>query len=354
MTPASTRPVGVAVLGAAHMGHAWAYTRALVDSPYAKLVGVHDRQPEHTRWLQKSFGVRLLDVDELLSDPEVEAVLVCSANADHLRDVELAARHGKHVLCEKPIATSLADAHAMVRACEAAGVQLHLAFVSRFVPLVARAREAVRDGRLGELVGLVGGNRGRPPLPPAYPGWIIDPVDAGGGALIDHSVHVSDAMRHISGLEVTEVSAEAGSLLWDCGVEDVAVMTLRFDNGAVGSIDPSWSVPDGNPWDYDFFLRLVGTEGTLTISDAAETVQVVGSHDDRPTGLRLASFAQDADRVMVEAFLASVREGAVRAPCATGVDGVRSLEVALAGYRSAATGTVVEVRSREADVRSPS
>ena len=63
----------------------------------------------------------------------------------------------------------------MVAACAAAGVQLHLAFVSRFLPLVARARAAVRDGRLGDLVGMVGGNRGRPPLPPAYPSWITDP-----------------------------------------------------------------------------------------------------------------------------------------------------------------------------------
>ena len=92
--------------------------------------------------------------------------------------------------------------------------------------------------------GMVGGNRGRPPLPPAYPAWITDPVAAGGGALIDHSVHVTDVMRHVSGLEVTEVSAEAGSLLWDCGVDDVAVLTLRFDERRRGQHRRT-ALPDG-------------------------------------------------------------------------------------------------------------
>jgi predicted dehydrogenase len=338
-------PVGVAILGAAHLTHAWAYARALTDSPNARVVGIHDSEPDHAQWIRQDFGVPFVeDARELVASPEVDAVVVCSANADHRAHVELAASLGRHVLCEKPIATTVEDARAMVAACDAAGVQLHVAFVSRFLPLVSRARDAVRDGRLGDLIGLVGGNRGRPPLPPSYPAWITDPVAAGGGALIDHSVHVTDAIRHVSGLEVSEVSAEAGALLWDCGVDDVAIMSLRFEGGAVGSVDPSWSVPADNPWDYDFYLRLVGTEGSLEITDTAESLQVVSNRDGGPHGLRQASFADDADLAMVEGFLASVRAGAVQEPCATGVDGLRALEIALAGYRSSASGSVVEVR----------
>jgi predicted dehydrogenase len=339
----TSAPVRVAILGAAHMGHAWAYSRALTESPSAEVVGVFDEEPEHTRWIRQDFGVaEAADAEELVA--AADAVLVCSANADHRAHVELAAAHGRHVLCEKPIATTLEDAEAMVAACERAGVQLHVAFVSRFLPVVARARDAVRSGRLGDLIGLVGGNRGRPPLPPAYPGWITDPGAAGGGALIDHSVHVTDVMRHVSGLEVAEVSAEAGALLWDLPVDDVAVVSLRFANGAVGSIDPSWSVPADHPWDYDFHLRLVGTEGSLDLTDLAESLHVVSTREGAPRGLRYASFAEDADRALVEGFLASVRAGSLLEPCATGEDGVRALEVALAGYLSAAGGAAVRVR----------
>jgi predicted dehydrogenase len=156
-------------------------------------------------------------------------------------------------------------------------------------------------------------------------------------------VHVTDAMRHVSGLEVTAVSAEAGELLWGAGVDDVAVVSLRFANGAVGSVDPSWSVPADHPWDYDFFLRLVGTEGSLDLTDGAESLRVVSTREGAPRGLRHASFAEDADRAMLEAFAGSVRRGSVQEPSATGEDGLRALEIALAGYRSAALGQVVEL-----------
>lgn len=338
----STRPVGVAMLGTASMPHAWAFARAVTAADNARVVGVHDAEPEYTRWIQQDFGVPFVeDAGELVSSADVDAVVVCSANADHRADVELAAANGLHVLCDKPIATTLDDAQAMLDACAAAGVQLHIAFVARFLPVVARAREAIRDGRLGELIGLVGGNRGRPPLAPMYPPWITDPVAAGGGALIDHSVHVTDAMRHVSGLEVAEVSAEAGPLLWDCGVDDVAILLLRFANGAVGGVDPSWSVPVDHPWDYDFFLRIVGTEGSVDITDSAGSLHVVSAREGGPRGLRHTSYTEDPDQRMIEAFLASVRSGSVQAPCATGEDGVRALEIAVAGYRSVASRDVV-------------
>ena len=225
----------------------------------------------------------------------------------------------------------------MITTCAAAGVQLHVAFVSRFHPLVEKMRAAVRLGELGELVGMVGGNRGRPPLPPDYPGWITSAEEAGGGALIDHSVHVTDVMRHVSGQEVTRVSAEVGAQLWDCGVDDVALMSLVFDRGLVASVDPSWSVPEGNPWDYDFFLRVVGTRGSMDISDLAESLHLVSASIGNR--LRLAHFGVDLDQRLVEAFGASVRSGKVCYPCATGEDGLRALDVALAGYASAASAT---------------
>lgn len=340
-----TEQIGVALLGAAHTTHAWSYARALTQCADARIVGIHDTDPSLTQWICRDFDVPLFDdVDELIGSPEVQAVVVCTPTNQHRASVELAAAAGKHVLCEKPIATTTDDAEAMLRATDDTGVQLHTAFVSRFLPMVGRARDAVRGGRLGDLIGLVGGNRGRPPLPPGYPSWITSADEAGGGALIDHSVHVTDAMRHVSGLEVRAVSAEAGSLLWDCGVDDVAVLSLAFEGGAVGSVDPSWSVPADNPWDYDFFLRLVGTEGSVDITDAAESLQIVSTREGGPRGLRLGSFAEDADQAMIDAFVASVRLGERQEPCATGLDGLRALEVALAGYASSAAGAVVTLR----------
>jgi predicted dehydrogenase len=334
-----TAPLGVAMLGCAHTPHAWSYARALTASPQAELLGVFDPSEQRAESLIRDFSVPYYShAAELVELPGAAAVIVCSETVEHQRLVEMAAACGRHVLCEKPLATTLDGARAMVAACAASGVQLHTAFVSRFHPLVVRTRAAVRAGDLGELVGMVGGNRGRPPLPPHYPDWITDPARCGGGALLDHSVHLTDVMRHISGQEVSRVSAEVGALLWDCGVDDVAVMSLVFDGGAVATVDPSWSVPANNPWDYDFFLRVVGTRGSLSVDDVAGSLRVVGNG---APGMRLVPIGIDADALLVAGFVASVQAGEILEPCATGEDGLRAVEVALAGYASADQGAVV-------------
>ena len=156
---------------------------------------------------------------------------------------------------------------------------------------------------------------------------------------MDHSVHLTDIMRHLSGQEVVKVAAEVDSLLWSAGVDDVALMSLEFERGMVASVDPSWSVPADNPWDYDFSLRVLGTHGSLVIDDLAGSLQVVSRRS--PGGLRLVPFGVDVDGVMVEAFLASVRAGEAIPPCASGDDGLRALEVALAGYQAARAGSPV-------------
>jgi predicted dehydrogenase len=277
------------------------------------------------------------DLAGLLTSGEVEAVVVCSPTARHRTHVELSAGAGCHVLCEKPLATTAEDGHAMVAACGENGVQLHLAFVSRFLPHVRSAKAALDAGTLGDVVGIRAGNRGRPPLPPHYPEWITAPAESGGGALIDHSVHLTDLVRHLTGSEISLVAAETGTLLWDTDVEDCALVSLVLDNGGVASLDPSWSIPENNPWDYDLFLHLVGTAGSVDLDDVSESVQVVSPR--LGAGLRLAGFADDPDAAMIEAFCASVREGATVAPLASGEDGLRALEAALAAYASAANGT---------------
>jgi predicted dehydrogenase len=335
-----TGRVGVAIIGCAHTAHAWSYARALAASPTARLVGVCDESPSLGRPIADEFGsVYHDDAAGLVESADVEAVVVCSPTVDHRRHVEQAARSGRHVLCEKPLATTLDDAQAMVATCHEADVQLQMAFVTRFLPLVQQLRAAIDAGDLGDIIALVGGNRGRPPLPPQYPPWITTASESGGGALMDHSVHLTDVMRHLTGREVVRVGAEVDSLLWDCEVDDVALLSMVFEGGVVASVDPSWSVPTGNPWDYDFYLRVVGTLGSMAITDLAESLQLVSTH--AGSGLRLVPFGVDVDAAMVEAFVASVRAGRTRSPCADGHDGLRALEIALAGYAAADAGRML-------------
>jgi len=325
--------IDVVLLGCEHLPHARSYAGALHRSGAARLVGVHDASPELGASLAEELGVSYdVRAAELLERASPAAAVVCSATNRYRSLVELAADRGVHVLCEKPLATTVVDAQAMVDVCAAGGVQLHTAFVSRFYPSVLQARDLVTRGQLGRVRGMVGGNRGRPPLTPRYPAWITDPVRAGGGALLDHCVHVVDAMRFITGLEAREVLAETGCLFRDIAVEDSALVSVVFEGDVPASVDPSWSVTPESAWDYDFYLRLLGTEGSLTIATARESLHVSGQHGAR-THVQMP-FEPDVDQAMVEAFVQSVVAGRVLDPCATGEDGLRAVEVARAAYRS--------------------
>lgn len=342
MTPASVKTV---LLGCAHGPHARSYASALAASPSGHLVGVHDESVELGSRIAAEFGVTYdEDPQQLLDGTDPDAAVICSSTSEHRALVELAAAHGVHVLCEKPLASTTTDAYAMVRACDSAGVQLHTAFVSRFYPVLQEVRGIIARGELGEVRGMVGGNRGRPPLPPSYPSWITETAQAGGGALIDHSVHVLDAMRFVSGSEASEVAAETGTLFWTTEVEDSALLSLVFDSGAVASIDPSWSVTPENPWSYDFYLRVLGTNGSLSIATGREVLGVSGRFGDR-SYVELP-FEPNIDLDMVDAFLRSVQQGRSLDPCATGEDGIRAVELTSAAYESAASGGFVALDSR--------
>ena len=328
----------VAILGVAHTPHAMSYTRCLAEREDVELVGVYDSDAALGGRVADRFGIPYTaNLDQLLGG-ELAAAVVCSKTIEHRAIVEQTAGAGVHVLCEKPLATTLADGRAMIDACNAAGVQLHAAFVCRFYPVVQQVRAAVAAGAIGDVIGIVGGNRGIAPLPPSYPSWITDKVEAGGGALIDHSVHVTDAIRHVIGREVVSVNAEIDDRFWKAGVDDLAILSLVLDGGAIASVDPSWSVPSSNPWHYDFFLRVLGTRGALDIDDTKESVRFVDA-----AGLHLVTFGVDIDRLMVDAFLDSVRRGAMIDPCADGEDGYRALEIALAGYEAAASADTVRL-----------
>ena len=311
------------------------------------MVAAYDDDPARGRGFAERFGIPdfYASPGELVACDEIDAVVVCSPTNAHAALVIAAAGHGKHVLCEKPIATRLADAEAMVAACEEAGVQLHLAYTSRFYPMMQEAKRLIASGEIGDVVGICGGNRGTPPLlgDGEQRNWLLDPVRAGGGALIDHSVHVTDVMRYLVDAEVESVYAEVGTLIHrDLEVEDCAVLLLRFQNGMVASVDPSWSIPTSNPYHYDLYLHILGEQGAIKIDDTRQSLQVVrGSPDQR--GLHNEPFGLDIDAELVKSFIRSIRRSEPIPPCASGVDGLRSLEIALAAYESVRTGQPVRL-----------
>ncbi|MFC7308113.1 Gfo/Idh/MocA family protein [Streptomyces monticola] len=269
-----------------------------------------------------------------------DAVIVTAENSRHRELVEMAARHGADVLCEKPLATTAEDGAAMVDACRAAGVRLAVAYPVRFSPAYAALRDAVRSGRTGRVLSVTGANNGR--LPADVRRWFVDPHLAGGGALMDHTVHVADLMDDLfDGARAVEVYAQANNLLYaeSVAVDTAGLVVIRYDNGVVVTVDCSWSQPLHAVSRDRLELQLVGAEATVDADFFGQLVSGFDEKNHRPMDI---PWGTDVNEELLKAFLSGPGERVV--PLADGESALRSLKIVLAGYASLRSGQPAAIR----------
>lgn len=324
-------PLRVGIASLAHV-HAPAYALALREIPGAELAGIWDDDAGRGQAGADEYAARFFPrLADLLA--EIDTLVIASENVHHAELTRAAAAAGVHVLCEKPLATSLADARAMIDACAQAGVKLGTAFPVRYSDAVRGLRDAVRDGALGETLMIRATNRG------AYPGsWFGDPALSGGGALIDHTVHVADLLRWIWGCEFAQVYAEADTRHHDLPVDDCGLLLITLANGVSASLDPSWSRPvRAWPTWGDVTMEVTGSAGVASLDVFGQKIELFSNRAGRTQWL---NWGDNLDRIMLEDWLRAVR-GDGPAPI-SGEDGLRAIELALAAYRSAQTHEVVQ------------
>jgi predicted dehydrogenase len=336
------RRVRVGIVSAAHL-HADAYAPQLLAMPDVELVGLADMDAERGREFAGAHGIRYVGALDTLLGERLDAVVVTSENARHRADVEAAARAGVHVLCEKPLATSAADAAAMVDACRDAGVRLMTAFPMRFSAPVRSVAASLRAGEIGEVRAVAAVNQGT--LPARERAWFADPALAGGGAVTDHTVHVVDLLRWMLQREPIEVWAATNRILHAtrAAVETGGLVLVTFEGGAFASIDCSWSRPDTYPTWGGLGMEIVGTRGVLDLDAFRQRFILHGRDTQHATWTYWGS---DPDRAMLRAFVDAVRAG--EEPPITGLDGLRAVEVVEAAYRSAASGQPVGLAAARA------
>ncbi|GAA1783606.1 Gfo/Idh/MocA family oxidoreductase [Leucobacter iarius] len=339
MNAEQNKPLRIAVLSFAHT-HAISYCEALSGRADIELVvadpdgaAAPDDAPRGAE-LAASLGVDYVDsyADALAWGPD--AVIVTAENARHRELVELAAEAGAHVLCEKPLATTLEDARAMLAATERAGVALMTAYPVRFAPAFADLVRRVRDGALGTILAVRGTNNGKLPSDRA---WFTDPELAGGGALVDHVVHCADLIDELLGARAETVYAVANRTIHaGAAVETGGLVTAKYPGGVIASIDCTWSMPESGPAWGGLTLQVIGTRGSITIDPFAQHVAGIASD-----GAVWASTGDNLDAAMLDEFLDAVRSG--RAPRPDGAVGLRTLEVVDAARRSVASGEAVRL-----------
>jgi len=329
----------VGILSFAHL-HAEGYIQNLRDLPGVEVVGFSDEDGARGTHIAEVFGARYFGRHEDLLAEGLDGVLVCSENARHREHIELAAEAGAHVLCEKPIATTLEDAEAMRDACARHGVRFMTAFPMRFDASVVAAKAMLARGDLGGLYAVNGINHSE--IPKAHRAWFAQKALAGGGAVMDHTVHLVDLLRWYTRSEVREVYAEVGNPFYkgEVDVDTAGLVTLTFENSVFAAVDCSWSRPEGvyPRWGH-LKMELVGERGVLSVDAFAQHLDHYSKT--APRSASWQNWGGDPNRAMLAEFLASIREG--REPAVTWRDGYEALKVALACYASAEGGQPVKL-----------
>lgn len=251
-------PVGVAVIGCGLIGSRRARTAA--EHPLTRLCAVFDTDAARAAAIAAEHGaVATATWQQAVSTDRVQAVVVATPNAFLVPIATEALRLGRHVLIEKPMGRSLAEAELLAAAAARAGAVLKIGFNHRYHPAVARAHELFTAGAIGELIQLRA-RYGHGSRPGCEREWRADPELAGGGELLDQGVHVIDLFHWFAG-PVQRIHAELQTAVWDVApLEDNAFALLRFASGAVGQLHVSMT-----QWKNLFSLEVHGTDGALVV-----------------------------------------------------------------------------------------
>lgn len=334
MSP-KTEPVRVALVGAGRM--AQTHARALAFVRGLEIHAIADVVPENAASFAEPLGVPVQTYDEVLAAPDIDAVLVTTPTPTHAALIERAAESGKHIFVEKPVAATLEEAEHVVKVIARTGVQCQVGFQRRFDPAYAEAKRAIQAGELGSIFTFRGVSRD--PTPPP-----VEFLKSSGGLMVDLGIHDLDTMRFLVG-EVAEVRAVGSSAqmpeLTAYGLFDSAVATVKFEGGALGTLELGLHTPYG----YDIRAEVLGERGRLHLemdsplhltrfTQAGGAKRLAQNFEERFFWAYVAELA---------AFARNLREGQPVFPDAA--DATQTLRLALAAQQALTTGEAVSVAS---------
>jgi 1,5-anhydro-D-fructose reductase (1,5-anhydro-D-mannitol-forming) len=310
---------------------------AITNTPGHTLFAITGRDRMRVDRFAKKYGVEhsFTSASDLVSTPDLDAVYVATPNNQHCEHTILAAEHGLHVLCEKPMAVSLEEARRMTESCTANGVKLMIGNMMRFNPCHRWVKHIIREGVLGSVTEAKAtfeyhlSDEGSP--------WRLDPEVGGGGAIMDVGVHCIDLLRYLLGAEVTRVGAFVDTGSYPFPADISAIMMLMFDSGAFGTVSVSFI--NKHPLNR---VEIRGTEGSLVSEgtlwrDSAGRVSVETSSSKQIYESSLK--VPDPYRLQIEHFAGCIKNDTE--PIISGSEGLKDLAVCLAAYKSHETESIV-------------
>jgi myo-inositol 2-dehydrogenase/D-chiro-inositol 1-dehydrogenase len=290
---------------------------------------------------EKHIEVLTTNYQDILKDPEINAVFICSPTTTHASLIKEAAAAGKHIFCEKPVSFSVEETEEALTAVETAGVKLQVGFNRRFDPNFRKIRELIQSGAIGtpHILRITS----RDPEPPG-----IDYIKTSGGLFMDMAIHDFDMARYIMGSEIVEVFAHGAVLvdpsIGEAGDIDTAITSLKFANGALGVIDNSRRAAYG----YDQRLEIFGDKGAAQAdNNRANTVEISTAQHvskEKPLYFFLERYTQAYMDEVYEFVTAILKNKDV---ICSGIDGLQAERIAKAAKKSLETGAPVQLQSTD-------
>lgn len=319
--------------------------------PNVQLAGYYDLNSSRAEKLAQQYGgVAYSSYPELLANPEIDAVSVCTANCSHAEISIAALRAGKHVLCEKPMATSLAECEAMVAAARQTGRFLMLGHNQRLAKAHIKARELIQNGLIGEIVSFrTTFGHGGPETWSIDPGqevWFFDKNRAAMGVMADLGVHKTDLLHFLTGQTVVETTARLltvdkrdarGHLI---GVDDNAICIYRLSGGAVGTMTASWTFYGAE----DNSTVLYGTRGILRLYDDPAYAIKVTTREGETILYEIDKIQTNDSQTrsgVIDAFVDCLLHH--REPEISAAEGLKTMRVIFASIESSQTGRTMVV-----------
>lgn len=334
--------IGVCLIGAGRCGmiHGRNFASCI---PGAKLVAVSDVSEQGAKAAAEELGVEAwyTDYKEALKNPEVDAVLIVTPTKFHCPIALDAAKAGKHIYCEKPMAMTEEECDLMIKAAEEYNVKLQIGFIRRFDESFRRAKEIIESGKIGNVVMVKSQTRG-----PSTPHeWMYD-ITVSNGPLAEVNSHDIDTLRWLTGGEVESLYAMGGNYRCPDAKEkypdfyDSVLMSVKMDNGMMGCIDGAQGVQYG----YDARVDILGEKGCVTIGDLKDTTTVTYTKDGRENDVAskwikvFKGAYVEEDKSFADSIINDTE------PEVTGHDGKMAVAIVKAGNESIRTGKIVYLK----------
>jgi len=345
-----SRKIKWGVIGSGGIARRRTIPEGISKANNAELSAVFDIDAQVNVEMAKKFGAKQAASISDLQEADIDAVYIATPAHLHAEQVRACAKAGKHILCEKPLGMTVAEAEEMIELCKQIGVKLGCAFMMRFVAQHQHALKLVKEGKLGTPT------YARAQLscwyPPIEGAWRQDPSTGGGGSLIDMGGHCIDLLEMFFG-PVVKVSCFINNTIHDYKSEDSSVAMLFFENGALGTVDTFFCIPDNSSKNV---LELYGSKGSIlakgTIGQAPAGQMVAFLEQDseeydaqqartEAQGIIIAPEPVNTYQAEIEEFGQAIIDD--REPVISGELGLRSQKILTACYESARSSKIIEV-----------